>query len=89
MPSRIRLVGASVRTIKDCKLPFDDQLLSSRVKQQLRSSEVHVRGDQWPIFLYAGLTYDADDPWNGLLRNQFLVTVSGHFNSTRLIYIPM
>jgi hypothetical protein len=37
---------------------------------------MHVRGDQWPFFLYADLAYDPDDPWNGLLRNQLLVFVS-------------
>jgi hypothetical protein len=37
---------------------------------------MHVRGDQWPYFLYADLGYDPDDLWNGLLRNQLLVFVS-------------
>jgi hypothetical protein len=36
---------------------------------------MHVRGDQWPLFLYADLAYDPEDPWNGLLRNQLLITV--------------
>ena len=74
MPHRNGLVGASVRTffldVTECS-----NFSSCRVKQQLRSGEVHVRGDQWPIFLYAGLTYHLDDPWNGLFRNQLLVTV--------------
>lgn len=51
-----------------------------RNKEKLRSGEMHVRGDQWPIFLYADLAFDCDDPWNGLLRNQLLVIVCVHFN---------
>jgi hypothetical protein len=35
-----------------------------------------VAGDQWPIFLYQGEQYDADDPWNGLFRSSILVSVS-------------
>ena len=34
-----------------------------------------VRGDQWPLFLYADLAYDPQDPWNGLLRSELLVAV--------------
>ena len=49
---------------------------SLRIKEKLRSGEMHVRGDQWPIFLYADLAYDRDDPWHGLLRSQLLVSVS-------------
>jgi hypothetical protein len=45
------------------------------VKEKLRSGEVQVRGDQWLLFLYADLAYDPDDPWNGLLKSQVLVTV--------------
>jgi hypothetical protein len=46
-----------------------------RIKDKLRSGEIQVRGDQWPLFLYADLAYDPEDPWNGLLRNQLLITV--------------
>jgi hypothetical protein len=34
-----------------------------------------VSGDQWPIFLYQGYSYDPDDPWNGLFRSALLVAV--------------
>lgn len=47
-----------------------------RTKDKLRSGELHIRGDQWPIFIYAGYTYDGEDPWNGLLRSPLLVCVS-------------
>ena len=46
-----------------------------RIKEQLRSGEMQISGDQWPLFLYADLAYDPEDPWNGLLRNQLLITV--------------
>ncbi len=35
-----------------------------------------VPGDQWPIFLYAGYEYDAEDPWKGLFKSNILVCVS-------------
>ncbi|KAG2152839.1 hypothetical protein DEU56DRAFT_727563 [Suillus clintonianus] len=47
-------------------------------RENLRSGEMSVCGDQWPVFLYANHTYDADDPWCGLLRNCLLVSVSRH-----------
>jgi hypothetical protein len=34
-----------------------------------------IPGDQWPIFLYAGYTYDPEDPWKGLFRSRLLVSV--------------
>lgn len=34
-----------------------------------------VSGDQWPLFVYAGYTYDSEDPWNGLFRSPLLVCV--------------
>ena len=49
---------------------------SCRIKDKLRSGEMAVTGDQWPIFLYHGYTYDPDDPWNGLFRSAILVLVS-------------
>ena len=35
-----------------------------------------VPGDHWPILLYAGFVYDAEDPWKGLFRSPILVSVS-------------
>jgi hypothetical protein len=54
-------------------------LTPDSVKAKLQSGELQVRGDQWPIFLYADLAYDPEDPWSGLLRSQLLVTVSWIF----------
>ena len=35
-------------------------------------------GDQWPIFLYTGYVYDAEDPWKGLFRGGVLVSGYKH-----------
>ncbi|KAG1798572.1 uncharacterized protein HD556DRAFT_1306024 [Suillus plorans] len=50
----------------------------SRTKEDLRSGEMLVCGDQWPIFLYALHTYDPEDPWCGLLRSRLLVCAYKH-----------
>jgi len=47
-----------------------------RTKTKLSNGKMQVRGDQWPVFLYANYTYNSDDPWNGLLRSGLLVSVS-------------
>lgn len=54
---------------------FDCSLTSHRIKDKLRSGEMAVKGDHWPIFLYQDHTYDPSDPWNGLFRNAILVSV--------------
>lgn len=46
------------------------------IKEKLRNNQLRVAGDQWPILLYANYAYDAEDPWNGLLRSGILVSVS-------------
>jgi hypothetical protein len=51
----------------------------------LRSGELAITGDQWPIFLYAGYTYDPEDPWNGLLRSNILVSVSQFSPPSQLV----
>ena len=64
----------------------------SRTKAKLRDSQLQVAGDLWPVFLYASYSYDAEDPWNGLLRSGLLISVSSiyylsfsdlHLNSTQ------
>ncbi|KAG1886261.1 hypothetical protein F4604DRAFT_1878077 [Suillus subluteus] len=47
-------------------------------RENLRSGKMSVCGDQWPIFLYTHHTYDADDPWCGLLRSRLLVSAYKH-----------
>ncbi|KAG1896427.1 uncharacterized protein F5891DRAFT_1130266 [Suillus fuscotomentosus] len=46
---------------------------NAETKQSLKSGETAVRGDQWPMFLYAGYVYDPEDPWRGLLRSDLLI----------------
>jgi hypothetical protein len=50
-------------------------LISRRTKERLRNGEIAVSGDQWPIFLYHGYTYDFENPWDGLFRSTLLVSV--------------
>ncbi|KIK33617.1 hypothetical protein CY34DRAFT_99272 [Suillus luteus UH-Slu-Lm8-n1] len=49
-----------------------------RIKENLRSGEMLVCGDQWPIFVYANHAYDSEDPWCGLLRSRLLVCAYKH-----------
>jgi hypothetical protein len=56
-------------------------LILFRVKEKLRSGELMTTGDEWPIFIYQGYTYDPNDPWKGLFRSSLLVKV-------RLVYLP-
>lgn len=46
------------------------------VRKKLRSGELVVTGDQWPIFLYEGLKYDEENPWEGFLRSKIMISVS-------------
>jgi hypothetical protein len=58
--------------------PVSDYLLNhiASIKEQLRSGELVIPGDQWPVFLYANYTFDAEDPWKGVFRSSILVSVS-------------
>jgi len=60
-----------------------------RIKDKLKSGEIAVTGDQWPIFLYAGYSYDQDDPWNGLLRSNLLVSVSSQVFSCAILSLML
>lgn len=71
-----------------------------RTKQNLKSGEIEVRGDQWPMFLYAKYAYDPEDPWQGLLRSDILIFVrtlsvvvfllsSISFNRGSNMYLPL
>ena len=53
-------------------------LSNRRIKGRLRSGEMTVPGDQWPIFLYAGYEYDPQNPWKGLFKSTLLVCVSSY-----------
>ncbi|KAG2035463.1 hypothetical protein BDR03DRAFT_1012485 [Suillus americanus] len=56
------------------------------MRENLRSGEILVCGDQWPVFLYANHTYDNEDPWCGLLRSCLLTCAYKHvFTSPSLV----
>ena len=60
-------------------------ILISRTRTKLMNGQIHVAGDQWPVFLYANYTYDLEDPWNGLLWSSLLISVSLH-NSIVILF---
>jgi hypothetical protein len=55
------------------------------VREKLSSGEMTVRGDQWPMLVYADQEYDPQDPWEGLFRSRILVWVRMHFSSSSFI----
>jgi hypothetical protein len=57
------------------------------MKTKLKSGEMSIWGDQWPLFLYVDLAYDPDDPWNGLLRSQLLVAVCENYSIVYFLLI--
>jgi hypothetical protein len=58
-----------------------------RVRAKLSSGEISVRGDQWPMLVYADQEYDPEHPWEGLFRSQILVWVSMHLPSSSAFII--
>jgi hypothetical protein len=59
--------------LKDRRRPY---LTTQRIRECLRQGDLHVSGEQWPIFLYHDYSYDPDNPWKGLLRSSLVVSVS-------------
>jgi hypothetical protein len=51
---------------------------NDEIKTKLRSGELAVCGDQWPVFLYRGYVCDPADPWDGLFRSVLLVSAYKH-----------
>ncbi|KAH6867767.1 hypothetical protein BKA70DRAFT_1132631, partial [Coprinopsis sp. MPI-PUGE-AT-0042] len=43
------------------------------IHNKLRSAQLVLTGDQWPVFLFQNHKYDPQDPWNGLLRGPLLI----------------
>ncbi|KIM74009.1 hypothetical protein PILCRDRAFT_80463 [Piloderma croceum F 1598] len=58
--------------------PADMDWSNIEVKEKLRSGEMAISGDHWPVFLYSGYRYDPEDPWNGLFRGVILVSAYKH-----------
>jgi hypothetical protein len=54
-------------------------LIVFRVKEKLRSGELTITGDEWPLFLYHDYVFDPEDPWNGLFYSSILVKVCDMF----------
>src|ERR1700759_3107887 len=61
--------------------------LAYRTKEQLRSTDTMISGDQWPLFVYSGCEFDPEDPWRGLFKSSILVSVSYLFFGT--LYLLM
>ncbi|KIM80244.1 hypothetical protein PILCRDRAFT_89794 [Piloderma croceum F 1598] len=57
--------------------PTSMDWLDIETKEKLRSGEMLIPGDQWPIFLYSNCKFDPEEPWNGLLRSSILVSFGG------------
>ncbi|RXW13507.1 hypothetical protein EST38_g12348 [Candolleomyces aberdarensis] len=53
--------------------PTDYEWSDQSVKQKLRLGELIPTPDQWPIFLYEGLKFNPEDPWEGLLKGHLMV----------------
>ncbi|KAI0055415.1 hypothetical protein BV25DRAFT_1815634 [Artomyces pyxidatus] len=51
---------------------------NQEIKQRLKSGEVTIAGDQWPVFLYRDYQYDSEDPWKGLFQSSLLVKAFKH-----------
>ncbi|KAJ2934422.1 hypothetical protein H1R20_g2683, partial [Candolleomyces eurysporus] len=53
--------------------PTDYDWSDPSIKQKLRLAEIIPTLDQWPIFLYEGLKFNPEDPWQGLLKGHLMV----------------
>ncbi|KAM6503022.1 hypothetical protein JOM56_002999 [Amanita muscaria] len=45
---------------------------------KLSTGEMAVRGDQWPLLVYAKQKFDPEEPWDGLFRSELLVWAYKH-----------
>jgi hypothetical protein len=45
-----------------------------------------VRGDQWPLLVYAKQEYDPEEPWDGFFRSDLLLWVSKKLISIFIIH---
>ena len=54
--------------------------LGRRIRAKLTSGEMAVRGDQWPLLVYASQKFDCEAPWDGLFRSELLVWVRRHLS---------
>ena len=68
-----QILSISIACVPGC---YSYTNLTFSTKENLRSGEMEVPRDQWPVFLYADYQYDAEDAWKGLFRSTLLVSVS-------------
>ncbi|KAJ3525372.1 hypothetical protein NMY22_g10607 [Coprinellus aureogranulatus] len=47
-------------------------------RTQLKTGEITVSGEVWPVFLYREHKYDPEDPWDGLLQGSLLLSAYKH-----------
>ncbi|KZP15619.1 hypothetical protein FIBSPDRAFT_912432 [Athelia psychrophila] len=47
-------------------------------KKGLRTGELAVPGEHWPLFVYENYTYDHEHPFNGLFKSAILVSAYKH-----------
>ncbi|KAJ3534492.1 hypothetical protein NMY22_g6900 [Coprinellus aureogranulatus] len=48
------------------------------IRKELRSGEITVSGESWPIFLYREHKFNPEDPWDGLFQGKLLVSAFKH-----------
>ncbi|KZP02582.1 hypothetical protein FIBSPDRAFT_915479 [Athelia psychrophila] len=49
-----------------------------KTKKGLRTGELAVPGEHWPLFVYENFTYDHEHPFNGLFKSAILVCAYKH-----------
>ncbi|KAF8342369.1 hypothetical protein F5887DRAFT_1215964 [Amanita rubescens] len=79
-------LSRSVKTTRGFNHPVTGALLcpagldwnDPQTRTKLASGELGVRGDQWPLMLYAKQQFDPEEPWDGLFRSELLVWAYKH-----------
>ncbi|KAF8313931.1 hypothetical protein F5887DRAFT_895973, partial [Amanita rubescens] len=79
-------LSRSVKTSRGFNHPVTGALLcpagldwnDPETRANLISGQLAVKGDQWPLILYAKQEFDPEDPWDGLFRSELLVWAFKH-----------
>ncbi|KAF8332946.1 hypothetical protein F5887DRAFT_1063780 [Amanita rubescens] len=79
-------LSRSVKTNRGFNHPVTGALLcpagldwnDPETRTKLTSGQLAVKGDQWPLILYAKQEFDSEDPWDGLFRSELLVWAFKH-----------
>ncbi|KAF8338542.1 hypothetical protein F5887DRAFT_1077745 [Amanita rubescens] len=79
-------LSRSVKTNRGFNHPVTGALLcpagldwnDPETRTKLTSGQLAVKGDQWPLILYAKQEFDPEDPWDGLFRSELLVWAFKH-----------